>query len=553
MIISLEVEDGSRVFKKFQYLADGFKSGDFGRKVLAISEGSTDSKRLSDWRDFVEITITTFMANKSERFSTSVVENDAIKQDKSMERPTELDSNVTIEQKPYFSGNPVVEVTKGILHLYKINDEVSQNNFTRTNLLCMLSVPAKISCTDLLNFISSFEKHIEHIRVIRDPTPNIYMTLLKFNDLENAHEFYDMFNGKLFNTLEPEVCHLVYVCKVESMKSSDGACLPLEGATELPTCHICLERMDESVEGILTVLCNHSFHSSCLVKWDDSTCPVCRCLQTTEVLQDNKCFCCDSKENLWICLICGHIGCGRYNEGHAHRHFRETEHTYSMELETQRVWDYTGDNYVHRLVQNKSDGKLVEFGAPPGEVPNDEKLDSITLEYTYLLTSQLESQRHYFEEKITFVEKDAFEQMEAVVEKSQKTLEECQKYERMFSDSEKERKILEKKNSQCTTKLKKMEKELEEEKQMNECLRKNQQLWQKKVAELEKQLKRVETQRKVEVAELQDQVGDLLRHFEAQTAIEKAPADLQQEIQEGQMFVNQNQARGSHKPRKKHK
>ena len=26
---------------------------------------------------------------------------------------------------------------------------------------------------------------------------------------------------------------------------------------------------DESVAGILTVLCNHSFHSDCLMKWQD--------------------------------------------------------------------------------------------------------------------------------------------------------------------------------------------------------------------------------------------------------------------------------------------
>jgi BRCA1-associated protein len=224
-----------------------------------------------------------------------------------------------------------------------------------------------------------------------------------------------------------------------------------------------------------------------------------------------------------------------------------------MELETQRVWDYTGDNYVHRLVQNKSDGKLVEFGVPPGEVASDEKLDSMTLEYTYLLTSQLESQRLYFEEKIAFVEKDAFQQMEAVVEKSKKSLEECQKYERMFSDSEKERKSLEKKNSHCATKLKSLEKELQDEKQMNECLRNNQKIWQEKVVELERHLKEVEAQRQTEVTELQEQVGDLMRHFEAQAAIEKAPADLQQEIQEGQMFVPQNQARASHKPKRKHK
>lgn len=243
----------------------------------------------------------------------------------------------------------------------------------------------------------------------------------------------------------------------------------------------------------------------------------------------------------------------RYNEGHARRHFRETEHTYSMELESQRVWDYTGDNYVHRLVQNKSDGKLVELGTPLNEVADDEKLDSITLEYTYLLTSQLESQRLYFEEKIAFVEKDMFQQMETLIEKSKKTLEECQKFERMFNDSEKERKTLEKKNAQYASKLKKLEKELQDEKEMNECLRQNQQVWQEKVELLEKDLKRVELQRKSEVQDLQEQVADLMRHFEAQTAIEKAPTSLQQELQEGQVFVTPSQTRSSHKSRKKHR
>lgn len=30
-------------------------------------------------------------------------------------------------------------------------------------------------------------------------------------------------------------------------------------------------------------------------------------------------------------------------------------------MDTQRVWDYVGDNYVHRLIQSKTDGKLVEL------------------------------------------------------------------------------------------------------------------------------------------------------------------------------------------------
>lgn len=28
----------------------------------------------------------------------------------------------------------------------------------------------------------------------------------------------------------------------------------------------------------------------------------------------------------------------------------------------QRVWDYVNDSYVHRLIQSKTDGKLVEVG-----------------------------------------------------------------------------------------------------------------------------------------------------------------------------------------------
>ena len=112
-------------------------------------------------------------------------------------------------------------------------------------------------------------------------------------------------------------------------------------------------------------------------------------------------------------LICGHIGCGRYNGAHAFDHHLQTNHLYSMELETQRVWDYGGDGYVHRLIQTKSDGKLVEF--PPvastgtyyhpadRAVEDDvsrEKLDAMGMEYTYLLTTQLESQRVYYEEMI---------------------------------------------------------------------------------------------------------------------------------------------------------
>lgn len=51
---------------------------------------------------------------------------------------------------------------------------------------------------------------------------------------------------------------------------------------------------------------------------------------------------------------------------------------------------------MHRLLQNKGDGKLV---ASAGNQDPD-KMDSLQLEFTHTLTSQLEAQREYYEEKL---------------------------------------------------------------------------------------------------------------------------------------------------------
>ena len=111
---------------------------------------------------------------------------------------------------------------------------------------------------------------------------------------------------------------------------------------------------------------------------------------------------CEGTEALWICLICGHVGCGRYQGGHAANHYRTTNHTYAMQLGTNRVWDYAGDNFVHRLLQNKTDGKLVATTSPGNE--SEEKVDSMQLEFTYLLTSQLDAQRQHYEERLSRIE-----------------------------------------------------------------------------------------------------------------------------------------------------
>lgn len=42
-------------------------------------------------------------------------------------------------------------------------------------------------------------------------------------------------------------------------------------------------------------------------------------------------------------------------------HFLETQHCYAMQLGNTRVWDYVGDNFVHRLLQNNEDGWALDY------------------------------------------------------------------------------------------------------------------------------------------------------------------------------------------------
>ena len=58
----------------------------------------------------------------------------------------------------------------------------------------------------------------------------------------------------------------------------------------------------------IAVLCGHSFHVSCLQKWRDASCPVCRYQQ--HPLQPSCCSACGETEGIMICLVCGFTGCG---------------------------------------------------------------------------------------------------------------------------------------------------------------------------------------------------------------------------------------------------
>ena len=331
----------------------------------------------------------------------------------------------------FTTGNPLVETTTGIIHLYNEHPAGVVSAMKTSKMVCIVAVPTWLSLADLTDWFSDeFLKTMDGIRVLADSSPNKYMVVLKFRANSEAVSFVDEFHGKPFSTMtgeydSPEVCHCAFVKYVDFIKPNgkskqesiaSSTLFPysrLSGPTliEIPNCPVCLERLDSSVSGLLTILCNHTFHCTCLMQWkEDTTCPVCRYTQQPTG-HESLCAKCGTHEGLWICLLCGHVGCSRYQDSHAYTHYKDTLHNYALELSSQRVWDYAGDGYVHRLIQNKSDGKLVELpanhphssNARPEALEDKEglqKADAIYLEYQYLLTAQLETQRSWFEQKM---------------------------------------------------------------------------------------------------------------------------------------------------------
>ncbi|KEF63793.1 uncharacterized protein A1O9_01771 [Exophiala aquamarina CBS 119918] len=372
----------------------------------------------------------------------------------------------------------------GIVHLYRDSEETSglyQDSVYRSSdlwsdglrhpsgkihpppkdeectTLCILAVPSYMTPSDFLSFVGEGTRsQVSHFRMVRTSRANRYMVLMKFKHGKQARVWQNEWNGKVFNTMEPETCHVVFLKSVElihtsSMEQNSGlsspttsyprmsndpfipagtSTKPLAPRTpsliELPTCPVCLERMDETT-GLLTIPCQHVFHCTCLEKWSGGGCPVCRYthddfssrlgshkfkskVQGEFEVYDGprECDVCHVETSLWQCLICAKVGCGRYEGKHAYTHFEETGHAFSIDLESKRVWDYVGDGYVHRIIQNAGSpgeklvelpGRMREPTALQGQEDLDFlKMDNMALEYTHLLTSQLESQRIYFEE-----------------------------------------------------------------------------------------------------------------------------------------------------------
>lgn len=504
-----------------------------------------------------------------------------------------------ITRATFYPSDPKsTDVGWGVVHLYRDTEETPRLydegyiptgdttfNEEECTTLCILAVPFYMAPYDLLGWAGpQVQDDISHFRFVRSGMADYYMALMKFREAKKANAWRKEYNGRSYNFMEPQTAHVVFVRSI-TFQTGDNMQKPLSfpnmsndpfipesqpsikaaaptspessltigpvtqpetpsssNLVELPTCPVCLERMDETT-GLMTILCQHVFHCNCLEKWKGSACPVCRYTQVRSypgrgILgsphsaggSGNACTTCGAEQNLWICLVCGNVGCGRYDSAHAYAHYESTSHCYAMDIATQHVWDYAGDGYVHRLIQNKDelkprapgsepidskavDGGMAAFGADM--VPR-EKMEAMGNEYAYLLQSQLGNQRIYYEDTLARANDKANKActaadkvtaaLDAVTQKLSDMQTQHSEALANIKDLEKNLDRTIKKADKTNALAQKLAKDWQAEKTMNEALSQKITFLDGKLKESEK--KHAELQ--AEKAELEDQNRDLI-------------------------------------------
>ncbi|XP_053195505.1 BRCA1-associated protein-like [Scomber japonicus] len=102
--------------------------------------------------------------------------------------------------------------------------------------------------------------------------------------------------------------------------------------------------------------------------------------------------------------------------------------------------------------------------------------------------------------------------------------------------------------TQLSSRVVKLSQELKEEQEMNRCLRANQVQLQSQLADEERKGKETGERKDETIAELQEQLRDVMFYLETQQQIEHLPPEARSEIQEGQINIAASGGGGASDP-----
>ena len=270
---------------------------------------------------------------------------------------------------------------------------------SRSNTVLILAIPPDMSPDSLAAYVRAISPGEFKFTIINS---HIRSVILEFTTQEGADVFYINSLGEPFENkmrhlrcislflarVSPDSVGVAPVCTWEEEK--------LKPEIELPMCPICFFRFDPLISTLFSFASVEDVGSDAFREWGSPACPA--CTANTE-----KCSSCDVHEKLWVCLECGHVGCGRDQNQHAVSHFESTKHRFALRFEDRWLWDYVADRSVDRTFHDRP----------------SEATDEVVTNYRKLLLQRIADQRDEEVAEISAMQTE----LEAEIERLQKELE----------------------------------------------------------------------------------------------------------------------------------
>ena len=150
--------------------------------------------------------------------------------------PPPEERRLELAQATFLAGHTSGEVLAGMIGFYRYANPAGVFGLRppplRSNIVCLMAVPAWMSPSDLIRFVGGYTRYVRHMRLVRDASmPHRHMLLLQFASPAIAERFRADYHAKRFNSLEPEVALAVHIAHVLFSPPPP----PSHGGSGLPT------------------------------------------------------------------------------------------------------------------------------------------------------------------------------------------------------------------------------------------------------------------------------------------------------------------------------
>ncbi|KAF4709051.1 hypothetical protein FOZ62_006967, partial [Perkinsus olseni] len=248
--------------------------------------------------------------------------------------------------------------------------------------------------------------------------------VISFQSQSAADKFYKRYHNRHFGRSESRhsagpVCYVLFLSELRvsvcsSIEEIKASATPRRGyGSPLPSCPYCLERLDVTVTGIIT-----GKHGWLEMSSGTNRAEWCECCERmhrpASTMKCEECGAAHTRDApMWVCLVCGHVGCGRYTKAAcAKHHALESGHSLCVEVSSGRIWDYKRDAFVHRRLVQES-GRMLDLepaaeSSSPESSADDRRARRASMnagqsstarsELDILLSSQIEEERRRYEE-----------------------------------------------------------------------------------------------------------------------------------------------------------